>query len=285
MDWAIAKVAASQHGVVTARQLVDAGLSWAAISKRVRAGRLHRLHQGVYAVGHQGLSWEGRWMAAVLACGDGAALSHAAAAAHWGLLRAEEGPVDVSVPTHAGRKRRSGIRVHRCSSLAGAPLSTSGLEKRPTRLVTVRARIPVTTPARTLADLRGAVRPYLVRKATRQAEFLGLPLGEIETDRTRSDVERDFLRLCRRHGLPTPEVNVALGRWTVDFLWREQRLVVETDSYATHGGRTSFEDDRRRDLELRRAGFLVLRFSELQLEAEPAAVAADVAAALRRGRT
>jgi very-short-patch-repair endonuclease len=164
-------------------------------------------------------------------------------------------------------------------------LSTGGLQKRQARLVTVRERIPVTTPARTIADLHGAVCPYLVRKATRQADFLGLALGGIETDRTRSDLERDFLRLCRRHGLPPPEVNAPVGRWTVDFLWREEQLAVETDSYATHGGRTTFEDDRRRDLELRRAGFAVHRFSELQLEAEPAAVAADVVAALRRDRS
>jgi len=285
IDWEIARSAASQHGVVTTRQLVESGLSRAAISKRVRAGRLHRLHQGVYAVGHVGLSWEGRWMAGVLACGNGAVLSHASAAALWKLLPPEDGRIDVSLPTRNGCRQRRGLRIHRCPSLAVSPLPTSGLQKRLPRLVTVCAHIPVTIPERTLADLRGAVRPYLVRKATRQAEFLGLPLGEIETDRTRSDMERDFLRLCRRHRLPEPEVNVGVGRWTVDFLWRAQLLAVETDSYATHGGRTTFDDDRRRDLELRRAGFAVHRFSELQLEAEPAAVAADVAAALRRDRS
>ncbi|HET9198886.1 MAG TPA: DUF559 domain-containing protein [Solirubrobacterales bacterium] len=118
-----------------------------------------------------------------------------------------------------------------------------------------------------------------MRRAIRQAEFLRLPTG-FDTDRTRSDLERDFLRLCRRYGLPPPEVNVPIGRLTVDFLWRRRRLVVETDSYATHGGTIAFEDDRVRDLHLRSLGYAVNRYSERQLELEPASVAADVAAAL-----
>ncbi|HEX3040509.1 MAG TPA: DUF559 domain-containing protein [Solirubrobacterales bacterium] len=119
-----------------------------------------------------------------------------------------------------------------------------------------------------------------MRRAIRQAEFLKLPTG-IETDRTRSDLEREFLRLCRRYVLPAPEVNVLIGGMTVDFLWRGARLVVETDSYATHGGTIAFEDDRERDLRLRRLGYSVHHISERQLEIEPAAVAADVAAGLR----
>jgi very-short-patch-repair endonuclease len=146
--------------------------------------------------------------------------------------------------------------------------------------VTVRDDIPVTTVPRTLEDIRATLAPYLVRRAIRQAEFLKLPVG-IETDRTRSDLERDFLRLCRRYGLPTPEVNVLIDGMTVDFLWRDARLVVETDSYATHGGTIAFEDDRERDMRLRRLGYSVHHFSERQLELDPAAVAADVATALR----
>jgi very-short-patch-repair endonuclease len=279
VDWQIAQIARLQHGVVTTAQLVEVGLSRAAVSQRAGRGRLHRLHQGVYAVGHHALSDEARWMAAVLACGPGAVLSHGAAAVHWGLLRPLDGPVDVTVSTHSGRKRRRGIRIHRCATL-GAPLSINALQKRPERAVTVRDRIPVTTVPRTLEDIRATLAPYLVRRAIRQAEFLKLPVG-IETDRTRSDLERDFLRLCRRYGLPAPEVNVVIDGMTVDFLWRHARLVVETDSYATHGGTIAFEDDRERDLRLRRAGYSVHHFSERQLETEPAAVATDVAAALR----
>jgi very-short-patch-repair endonuclease len=222
-------------------------------------------------------------MAAVLACGPGAVLSHGAAAVHWGLLRPLEGPVDVTVPTHNGRKRQRGIRLHRCATFgAGAPLSTGGLPKRPASLVTVRDGIPVTTVARTLADLPSTLPPRLVRRAIRQAEFLGLALGEIKTDRTRSDLERYFLRLCRRYGLPVPEVNVKIDGMTVDFLWRSRRLVVETDSYVTHGGTIAFEDDRKRDLRLRRLGYSVHRFSERQLEVESAAVIEDVVRGLGR---
>lgn len=216
-------------------------------------------------------------MAAVLACGAGAVLSHGAAAVHWGLLRPLDGPVDVTVPHHNGRRRRRGIRIHRCTTL-GAPFQTRSSQKRPT---TVRDHIPVTTVPRTLVDIRATLPPRLVRRAVRQAEFLGLALGEIKTDRTRSDLERDFLRLCRRYRLPLPEVNVLIDGMTVDFLWRDARLVVETDSYATHGGTVAFEDDRERDLRLRRLGYSIHHFSERQVRIEPEAVAADVAVALQ----
>lgn len=208
-------------------------------------------------------------MAAVLACGKGAVLSHGSAAALWGLLRPLDGPVDVSIPTDAGRAKRRGIRIHR----RGASLSTSGLQTR-------RERIPVTSVVRTIEDLRGVVQPSLVRRAIRQAEFMGLRLDGIETNRTRSDLEEEFLRLCRLHGFPIPEVNAKVGRWEVDFLWRKQRLAVEIDSFAYHRGSIAFQEDRARDLDLRSEGFAVHRFSERQLEEEPGRVVADVARAL-----
>jgi very-short-patch-repair endonuclease len=136
----------------------------------------------------------------------------------------------------------------------------------------------VTTVQRTIDDLEGAVPPYLLRRARRQAELMGVRLRDAEGRRSRSDLEEDFLALCR-HLLP-PETNVKLGRWEVDFLWREQRLVVEIDSFAYHRGSVAFQDDRARDLDLRSEGFTVLRFSERQLEEEPQRVAADVARAL-----
>jgi very-short-patch-repair endonuclease len=279
----IGRFARDQHGIVTTRQLVAAGLSTAAISKRVRSGKLYRVHQGVYSVGHDGLSEPERWMAAVLACGPGARISHGTAAVHWELLRPLEGPIDVTVPTQNGRKRRRGIHIHRCLSLAQSSFPTTGSEKRLTARGTIHKGIPVTTVARTLEDLKhSTLRPSLVRRAIRQAEFLRLPMGEIKTDGTRSDLERDFLRLWRRHRLPTPEVNVPIGHFTVDFLWRDKRLVVETDSFVTHGGSIAFDDDRTRDLELRRRGYRVHRFSARQLEVEPAAVAEDVVMALGR---
>jgi very-short-patch-repair endonuclease len=191
-------------------------------------------------------------MAAVLAFGEGAVLSHGSAAVHWGLLKPIAGPVDVSVPTRAGRGKRAGVRLHRRAAL-GQPD------------VTRHMGIPVTTPARTVADLPGAVPPRLAKRAHRQAEVLGLPLGETVTDGTRSDLEDDFLDLCRRHALPAPEVNVRVGRWTVDFLWPDRRLVVETDSYLYHRGKVAFEDDHERDFGLRGLGYDVLRLSEKQI--------------------
>ncbi len=207
-------------------------------------------------------------MAAVLACGEGAALSHGSAAALWGLLRPISGPIDVTVPTRSGRRRRHGIRLHRCGSLRSDQ-------------VLCRLDIPVTTPARTISDIKGALPPWLVRRAIRQAEIGGLRLGDaVETDGTRSDLERDFLELCRRRGFPVPEVNVKVGRWTVDFLWRRERIAVETDFYDYHRGRIAFQDDHRRDLELRRLGFAVHRFSEEQVNDRPAEIAADLRDAL-----
>ena len=193
-------------------------------------------------------------------------------------LRPFDGLVDVSVPTHSGRRRRPGIRVHRCASLG----TVQGPGK---RFVTRLRDIPVTTPARTIADLPAVVVPQLVRRATRQAEVLGLPLGDgIATDGTRSDLERDFLRLCRRRGLPRPEVNVRIGRWIVDFLWRHERLVVETDSYRWHRGTVAFEDDHAHRTSHRRriAQEPVRRFTGNQVRERPAHVAADIAEALGR---
>lgn len=266
----VARIAARQHGVVTQAQLIQAGLGTSAISRRVKSGRLHRIHWGVYAVGHPGISQYGRWMAAALTCGEGAAVSHRSAAELWGLLRSIEGPIDVSVSGSAGRARRSGLRLHRRTALRPAA-------------VTCRLGIPVTKPAQTIVDLRGTVSSRELRRAIRQAEIAGLPLGDDPLgDRTRSDLERDFLQLCRRHRLPLPEVNVGIGRWTVDFLWRRARLVVETDSYAYHRGRVAFQDDRARDLDLRRLGFDVIRVSERQLNDDPQAVIDAVAQVLTR---
>jgi hypothetical protein len=267
-DALLARLAAGQHGVVASRQLLKVGIDADAVWRRLKKGRLHPIHQGVYAVGHPGVSQEGRWMAAVLACGAEAALSHASAAALWGLLRVRSGPIDVSTPRRSGRQRRPGIRLHRLVSLAPAEL-------------TQRRGIPVTKPARTVTDLRGAVPPEQLRRAIRQAELAGYPLApDVPSDRTRSDLERDFLGLCRRHGIPSPEVNVKVGGWTVDFLWRAERVAVETDFYGYHRGRVAFLDDHARDLALRRHGLAVHRFSEEQIDDRPAEVAADLRHAL-----
>jgi very-short-patch-repair endonuclease len=133
---------------------------------------------------------------------------------------------------------------------------------------------------RTIDDLDGHVLSYLVRRARRQAELMGVRLEGAEGTRTRSDLEEDFLTLCARHRLPPPETNIKLGRWEVDFFWRDYNLVVEIDSWTYHRGSVAFQDDHDRDLDLRLRGFTVLRFSERQLEEEPLRVTADVARAL-----
>jgi very-short-patch-repair endonuclease len=271
-DLRAARIASRQHGVVSVEQLRGVGLERGAVQRRVAAGRLHRIHRGVYAVGHPGISFQGRWMAATLAYGEGAVVSHRSAAALWELLRRQNGLIDVSLPGRGGRQKRQGIRLHRCPSLLPAS-------------VTRRWGIPVTTPARTISDLRGVASGWEVRRAVRQAEVLGLPLGpEVTSDGTRSDLERDFLRLCRRHRLPEPEVNVRVGSHLADFLWRDRRLVVETDGYWYHRGRQAFEDDRARDLALRARGFEVLRVSEKQVDEEPGRVAEVLRTALASAR-
>jgi very-short-patch-repair endonuclease len=150
----------------------------------------------------------------------------------------------------------------------------------------------VTTPSRTIADLREAISTHRhgtisgreLRKAVRQANVLGLPVASRDARvRTRSDLEADFLHLCRRHRLPPPEVNVRIGPYLVDFLWRQRRFVVETDSYLYHRGEVAFQEDHARDLDLMRRGFEVLRISELQLDEEPAQVAEVVTAKLVAG--
>jgi very-short-patch-repair endonuclease len=182
--------------------------------------------------------------------------------------------VDVTVPVAGGRKRRDGIRIHRIPSL-------------PRSATTSRLRIPVTTPARTLADIRPQLSPGGFRSAARQADFLRLPVDfeRLVPDRSATELERLFLRLCHRRRLPLPEVNVWIGRHRVDFLWREQRVVVETDGYESHRGRQAFEDDRARDNELMAAGYDVLRFTYRRVVDEPEHVAAVIRARLDRSST
>ncbi|MDX6601469.1 MAG: hypothetical protein QOF13_671 [Solirubrobacterales bacterium] len=293
-DVRMAEVAKKQHGVISVTQLRRLGLSEKAIRSRLAVARLHRVHRGVYAVGHTRLSAEGRWLAAVLAVGRGhdgagvvlerwgAAVSHRSAASLWEMLPIHLDPCEVIVPGNSGRaSRRHRIRVHRSRSLAAAD-------------VTLRRGVPVTTPARTIADLRKAcssgravgISPRDLRKAIRQANVIGLRIGDEDAAiRTRSDLEGAFLAICRHHRIPRPEVNVHIGRFLIDFLWREERLVVETDSYRYHRGQVAFQDDRQRELELMRLGYDVLRLSEAQIDEAPKDVAEVLGAELRKRRT
>jgi predicted transcriptional regulator of viral defense system len=227
-DAAIADLAAAQHGVVALRQLRALGMSDRAVHGRAARGLLHRVHQGVYAVGHTVLSVHGGWMAAVLAAGEGAVLSHRAAAALWSLYGAPASSVDVIV---TGRARsRPGLRVHRHALREDE--------------VTERDSIPVTTVAPTLLDLAGVVTPRGVERA----------------------IDHDG------------------GMATADFLWRHERLVVETDGAATHRTHGAFEWDRHRDVQLTLAGYEVVRFTWRQITESPQRTADAVAELLRRRR-
>ena len=271
-DARIAKVAGRQHGVVTVDQLRWAGIGKYGVRDRVRSGRLHRLHRGVYAVGHRSLSWRGRWLAAVLAAGDGAVLSHSSAAALWEFLRPIQGPIHVSVAAAVRRSSRPGLQIHRSRTLI------------PTH-VTRRHGVAVTTPARTIEDIRGTVEPWLFRRALRQAELAGHRVPHLSAvKRTRSDLELLFLALCDDHDLPRPMVNHRVLGYLVDFFFADHRLAVETDSWEYHRGSVALEDDHARDLDLRAHRIEVRRYTGDQLEAAPGAVAADLRGALS-GRT
>lgn len=259
-DAAVAEVARRQHGAITRKQLLAAGLDGSAIARRVRGRRLHRLHRGVYAVGHRAPSLERAWMAAVLTCGEDAVLSHWSAARPWGMLPAsgQAGhPIDISLPSQSGRKPRKGIRIHRCASLTA-------------QMTIKRREIPVTNSARTIADMQPLASPAEFRRMVRQAEVQGLRTGlEPRRKRTRSELEDIFLALCRQYDLPTPKVNVKVAEREVDFVWPDLRFAVETDSYGFHRGQYAFEDDHDRDLALRLSGLDVARLTFRQLTTKP----------------
>lgn len=208
-------------------------------------------------------------MAAVLACRSSAILSHRSAAALWRVVPATD-VIEVTVRGAGGRRRRHGAIVYRSTTLERGDRA-------------VRSGIPVTTPARTLRDLRQVLPRKGFAAALREAEFLRLPIGDaFATDHTRTELESRLLRICRRHRLPPPEVNVRLGRWVVDFLWRGARLVVEVDGWESHRTRSAFEQDRARDAGLKVVGYEVLRFTWRQVNSDPARVAGTIRAILCR---
>jgi len=292
-DGAVAQIAFRQHGVVTLAQLRDAGLGAGAIELRVRNGRLHRLHRGVYALGHRRISREGRWLAAVLALGEGAVLSHVSAGALWGIRHSSSAFVHVTVPTSAGRRRRQGIVVHRSNTLGPADVDEHNA-------------IPITSVSRTLLDLAGVLTPTRLERAVEQslahrlfdlraieAVLAANPrrpgaaaLAEIvarihdEPSLTRRELEALMLDLCDAHGIERPEVNVVVDDYEVDFLWRTRRLIVETDGLQWHGTPPALERDRRRDERLTVLGYRVVRFTYRRVVDEPAAVAATLRALL-----
>jgi very-short-patch-repair endonuclease len=284
-DRGIAEIAKRQHGLISLYQLHHLGMGKEAARKRAKVGSLHRVHQGVYAVGHSAMTREKRFMAAVLACGPDAVLSHRSAACLWGLREDRQVAIDVTSQNRRGRIPR-GIDAHRDGSLTAADrTSLHG--------------IPCTTVARTLLDFAATAPIWEPRKAISEAEVLRvldhaavrslikrsrgrrgvarlrMLLDEIHpaTKRTRSEMERLFLRMCERARLLQPEVNVKLEidghRVMPDFLWREAGLIVEADSRRYHDTDSAFQSDRRREQRLQLAGWRVSRCTWEQIDREP----------------
>jgi len=276
-DAVIAALAGRQYGVVARFQLIAIGLSARMIDRRLAAGRLHVIHRGVYAVGHPRIPQEGRWLAAVLACGDGAVLSHRSAAALWGIR------------PYAGRPEVIAAHAHRRGRLLVARRSSIEPDE-----CTVHRGIPCTTAARTLIDLATVVKPHAIDRAVREAEFLQLvdfaELGRMLEHRprgtkqlrtaiaraaeslahTRSELEDRFRTLVLDEDLPTPEFNatIALKEITIeaDAVWHHEKVIVELDGWAAHRTRDQFRHDRHRDRVLTLGGWRVLRYTWLDID-------------------
>jgi very-short-patch-repair endonuclease len=278
----MAEVAGRQYGVVSGRQLAMLGWTRSRISDAALAGMLHRVHQGVYAVGHPGISPHGRCLAAVLARGDEALLSHYSAAWLWGIAGGCGAVIDVTAPLP--RHSRDGIRVHSANGLRAEDRSSS-------------EKIPVTGVPKTLLDLAAASErnlswalpraknkglldliaiDSLIRRSTGRAGIRRLrqALSEYrEPAFTRSGIERRFLRLVREAGLPRPSTNLFVAGFELDAYWSSLRFAVELDTYEYHGGPSEFEADRQRQEDLKLAGIEMTRITGRRITADPAAVA------------
>jgi hypothetical protein len=255
------------------------GMGTRGISDWVRRDRLQRLYRGVYAVGHDRLRLEGRWLAAVFACGPGAVLSHRDAAQLWQLRQSNSAYIEVTVPSLNGRRKQQGIRIHRSGRL------------RPED-VTVRHAIPVTTLARTLLDLADVLDRQALKRVITEAEYTNqFDLSAINAvvsanpgrasaqlmaavggagHRTRSELEDRFLAFLERHDVEPPQTGVWIEGYELDFVWTRAGLVVELDGLAAHTTRATFNADRLRDRRLWRAGLRTMRLTSQALDDEEA---------------
>jgi very-short-patch-repair endonuclease len=285
------KLARRQYGVVSRAQLVERGLNDDAISHRCSTGRLHRLRRGVYLVGRLELSRAGELMAAVLACGRGAVLSHRSAGEHYGVALRAYGSIDITVPAER-RVRRPGIRIH-------------GRGLRPQDMTTHRG-IPITAPPCTLVDLATVVTERDLETAVNEAdkldlvdtEALGLAIREMPPragigklrrllDRatftlTDSELERRFTPIAQAAGLPAPLTRQHVCGFRVDFYWPDLGLVVETDGLRYHRTPSEQARDRIRDQALTAAGLTPLRFTHAQVRYERARVQSTLVATAAR---
>jgi len=291
-DKAIAVLARKQHGYVTRRQLLDLGLGADAIAHRVRIGRLIPVYAGVYAVGHIPLGQEPRAHAAVLACGDGALLSHQSAAALWKYVK--DWPTRIEVTARIDHQRK-GIKTHRTKELTR-------------RDITRQLGVPVTSPARTVFDMApryktdaalrrfvndarltrtfhlGDLAELLARHPRHRSTKRLMPFVEAPTGMTRSELEDTFVDFARRYGLPQPTINKRRGRREPDFLFSDERVIVEIDGWQFHGDRGSFERDRDRDADHLAEGILTVRITEERLTGSPDREAARLHKILRARR-
>jgi hypothetical protein len=281
----IAAIAGRQHGRVTREQLLDVGLGPDAIDHRLATKRLIRVYRSVYAVGHLNRSKESAWMAAVLAGGEGAVLSHRSAGAAWGICTSS-GRLEVTGPRQ--RRSRGNLLFHH-SSL-------------PPDERTIHNGIPITTVPRTLFDMAASLDVSRLERAINEAEIKRLwdELSLVDLlDRyprrpgsrnvraalekrwagatlSKSDLEALFLTFAEHGSLPRPETNTFIEGCEVDCVWREQRLVIEVDGWETHKTRAAFERDREKSRILQVAGWRCVPVTYLQLRYAWKEVARDV---------
>jgi hypothetical protein len=275
-DKVIAALTRRQHGHVTRGQLLALGLGEDAIDYRLKVRRLIPVHAGVYAVGHVSATPVARAAAAVLACGEGAALSHGSAASLWGFFNRWGESYEV-IATSA--RRRPGIRVHRSATVTRRDL---------TRQLGIR----VTTPARTVLDISPRLTDKRLTRVVndachaRQLNLSDLaevltrnpfhpgakrltPFVKAPRGMTRSELEDAFVAFAQRYGLPAPAINTHVNGHEADALFEHERVIVEIDSWEFHRDRTSFESDRNRDAELLAAGFQTVRVTDERLKESP----------------
>jgi very-short-patch-repair endonuclease/predicted transcriptional regulator of viral defense system len=288
-------LAERQHWVVTRAQLLGLGFPPPAIKHRVAKGRLHPVSRGVYAVGRPQVTSHGKWIAAVLSCGPDAVLSHGSAAALWEIGAERPGQIEISVPQRVFRHRR-GVALHRRAALGAQD-------------VTNHNAIPVTTPICTLVDLAPRLGRRGLERAIKEADSRGLvdpetlrvALDDMRGRRgvailrdtldrrtfvlTDSELERRFLPIARRAGLPKPETQMMVNGFRVDFYWPELGLVVETDGLRYHRTPTQQAADRVRDQAHAAAGLTPLRFTHAQIAYEPGHVRETLGAVSGRLRT
>jgi len=270
--------------VVTIAQLRDLGFGAGAIKYRRGGGRLHLLHRGVYAVGHRPPSPLATAIAAVLACGPHAALSHGSAAALWRILPRWPSPTHVTAPSE---RERPGIHVHRSLQVD----------------TTIHYGIRVTTPLQTLVDLADVLTPKPLTRALNEAQVQRLVTPDQLTTlptrypgrrtaaltpqkgATRSHLEDRFVRFLKRHHLPIPEFNQQIAGHEVDAVYRQHKLVIELDSRQFHTTSNAFEEDRNRDADLLNAGFSTLRITDHRLKRQHATEAQRLRSILRSRST